>query len=274
MSEKGLLNGSVSELLEAGGEVKLPSRVSSDKAYKKRMNYIDKDKRYFTQVNDKECSTIVKTLTLPQAGVLLSMFAYMEEGKGGFLYFGGKRLSLKEFSKLTNKGYDSVKRSASELVNLGYLSTSKEGKSIYYSVNSQIATRGRSTKKDFFSRIFIVQLREVIQKASIQELGLFLNLLPYFNTRAYVICSNPHELKLANIELWNRERIAEETGLSLPTVKRLIPSMMRNGLLIGVKTWRTAIVIHPQLVSRQLEKVTLEDVTKVIENELNKKKEW
>jgi len=274
MSERGLLNGSVSELLEAGGEVKLPSRVNSDKAYKKKIHSINKDKREFTQVNNKECSMIMSTLTLTQAGTLLSMFAYMEQGESGFLYFNGKRLSLKDFSKLINKPERATQRNASELVSLGYVTAHKEGRSTYYSINSQVATRGKATSKDFFSKLFIVQFREVIKKATLQELGLFLHLLPHFNTRAYVICSNPCELELNEIELWNRERIAKETGLSLPTVKRLIPSMMRKGLLVGVTTWRTAIIMHPQLVSRQLEKVTLEDVTKVIENELNKTKEW
>ncbi|MBP1970018.1 hypothetical protein J2Z83_002126 [Virgibacillus natechei] len=271
---EGFYDLTVREITEQGGTVITPVEVERRQAYKKRNKLIDSDKRYFTQINDKGCSMVVNTLTLTQAGTLLSMFAYMEEGSSGYLYFNSKRLSLKDFSKLINKGYDSTKRNVTELVNLGYITAHKSGKTTHYSINTQLATRGKATGEGFFSRVFIVQLREVIRKGKLQELGLFMNLLPHFNTRAYVVCNNPHELELNDIELLNRERIAEITGLSLPTVKRLIPSMMRNGLLTGVKTWRTAIILHPKLVSRQLKKVTLEDVTDIIENELNKKRDW
>src|SRR5690606_23314335 len=160
----------------------------------------------------------------------------------------------------TKKGYDSLKRNISELVNFGYVTAHKEGRKVYYSVNTQIATRGKVDSRDFFSRVFVVQLRGVIEKATLQELGMFFMLLPHFNTEVYVISENPYERDLEKIELWNRERIAEETGVSLRNVKRLIPSMMRKGLLTGVKTWRTAIVIHPKLVSRHYKKVTLEEI--------------
>jgi len=264
----------VKDLFDDGWKMVSPDQQERNRNFYERKKLSSSDKRNFTQLNDKECSIIVKNLTLPQAGTLLSMFAYMEQGGDGFLYFNGKELSLKDFSGLIKKGYASTKRNVSELVNLGYVTAHKKGRQVLYSVNSQIATRGKTTTKGFFSRLFIVQLREVIKQASIQELGLFLFLLPYFNTRAYVVCSTPHELDVNDIKLLNREDIAEETGLSLPTVKRLIPSMMRKGLLTGVKTWRTAIVVHPKLVSRDRRKVTLEDVTEVIENELNKKREW
>ncbi|MCE7792302.1 helix-turn-helix domain-containing protein [Salipaludibacillus sp. CUR1] len=264
----------IRELVELGGQAITPERVEANEAYKQKQKLLNADKRQFTKVNERECSLIVNTLTLTQAGTLLSMFAYMELGESGLLYHNGKELSIKDFSKLTNKSERALQRSISELVNLGYVTAHKSGRSTYYSINTQIANRGKSQGEGFFSRLFVTQLREVIKGATLQELGLFLHLLPHFNTRAYVISKNPHELELNKIELLNREKIAELTGLSLPTVKRLIPSMMRKGLLTGVKTWRTAIILHPRLVSRQLKKVTLEDVTDIIENELNKKKEW
>lgn len=272
--EKDFYDLTVRELTEMGGSAITPKQVDRNENYKSKMRLVNSDTREFTQVSDKECSMIVKTLSLPQAGTLLCMYAYMERGEGGFLYYNGKQLSLKDFAKLIGKKERGVQGNVSELVSLGYVTAHKEGRAVYYSVNRELATRGKAKKGSFFSRVFIVQLREVIKGATIQELGLFLHLLPHFNTKAYVVSKTPHELDLNKINLLNRDEIAEMTGLSLPTVKRLIPSMMRKGLLTGVKTWRTAIILHPKLVSRQLKKVTLEDVTEIIENELNKRAEW
>ncbi|AWC27138.1 hypothetical protein CG478_000935 [Bacillus cytotoxicus] len=274
MSTESIRGMTSEELLREGYTIVSPKQKEIQKKYHEKKSYFDSDQRHFTQVNDKECSMIMKTLTLPQAGTLLAMFAYMEEGEGGFLYYNGEKLSLQAFSKLINKGISAVKRNVSELVSLGYVTAHKEGRNVFYSVNSQVATRGKKTASGFFSRLYFVQFREVIQKATIQELGMFFFMLPYFNTEYYAISENPYEKEINEVVLWNREKIAEETGLSLRTVKGLIPSMMRKGLLVGVKTWRTAIIVHPQLVSRNCKKVTVEDLTRIIENKHNKKAEW
>ncbi|MBD1224798.1 ArsR family transcriptional regulator [Virgibacillus halodenitrificans] len=251
-----------------------PKQQESQRKYAEKQKHFEYDKRHFTQVNDKECSTIMTTLTLPQAGTLLSMFAYMEKGSSGFLYYDGERLGQKEFAKLIKKSERTVQRNISELVNLGYVTAHKRGRKVCYSINSQIATRGNKTASGYFSRLYFVQLREVIRRATIQELGLFFFMIPHFNTEYYAICENPYENRIGEIELWNREKIAEELGVSLRTVKGLIPSMMRKGFLASVKTWRTAITLHPSLVSRGYKTVTFEDLTKIIENDYNQRVEW
>ncbi|MCQ6265599.1 helix-turn-helix domain-containing protein [Fictibacillus sp. WQ 8-8] len=262
------LNMTVGQLIEAGGEVKSPQRVNSDKAYKKRMS--QQDPRSFVQVNDRGVVHVKSTLNLTQAGTLFSLMAYLDD-KDGNLVFRGERLGTEQLSKLLSVSKTSLKRNISELVNLGYVIDEKVGRKVFYSVNPQIAKRGVRTEKDLFSKLYNVHLRELIQKLTVQELGFLFLMIPYFNTKYYTLCQNPYELNSSKVELFDRERFAEEVGLSLVQVKRLIANLLKKQALIGLRTCRTAIIISPKLVSRQQKFVSIEEVTDIIGNELNVK---
>ncbi|MBO1511548.1 helix-turn-helix transcriptional regulator [Metabacillus bambusae] len=264
------LDLTVREWVEAGGSVKTPERVSSDKAYVKMIKSRDDNKKHFTSVSDKECSQVFNTLTLEQAGIMLSMFAYMELGDSGLLIHNGKRLGVKELAKLFKKSESTLKRILSELEAYGYILTQREGRKNIYAVNTMLATRGEQAGEGFFTKVFVARLRDALKVLTVQEAGLLFFMLPYFNSRAYVLSDNPYELDLSKIKLWDREELAEKTGISLRNIKRLVPSMMKKGVLVGIKTCRTAVVLSPELVSRHRKKVTVEDITQIISNELNK----
>ncbi|CAH0256329.1 hypothetical protein SRABI80_03108 [Peribacillus frigoritolerans] len=264
----------VKELVELGGEAKSPQRVNSDKAFKARMR--QEDKRTFVQVEDGGVKGMNKTLNLTQAGTFLSLLAYMDMNKEGLLYFNQKALSAKDIAELTGKSARSVQTQISELVSLGYVRSEKVGRSFQYYIDPRLASRGTRTEKDFFTKLYNVQLRETIQKLTVQELGLLFMMIPYFNTKFYTLCRNPHELDANKVELFDRERFAEEVGISLVQVKRLIASLLKKQALVGLRTCRTALIITPKLVSRQNRFVTIEEVTDVIGNELNvrERMEW
>ncbi|MFT4417050.1 winged helix-turn-helix domain-containing protein [Fredinandcohnia humi] len=270
---KELLNGSVSELVLAGGEVKLPSRVRSDEAYKRKVS--QQDPRGFVQVKDGGVKPVSKTLTLTQAGTLLSLIAYVGDAEGTLIH-NGEKLGAEKLSKLLGVSKRSIQTNISELVNFGYVLAHKEGRKVYYSVNGKLALRGKKAEEGFFSKVYIVKLRELSKKLTPQELGLLFNMIPYFNTRYYTLCRNPYELDPSKVELFDRERFAEEIGVSLVQVKRLITNLMKKQALVGIRTCRTAIIITPKLVSRQNKFVELEEVTDIIGNELNvrERMEW
>ncbi|PAF11662.1 hypothetical protein CHH61_26100, partial [Shouchella clausii] len=67
-----------------------------------------------------------------------------------------------------------------------------------------------------------------LQVMTIQEAGLLFFMIPHMNTRAFVLCSNPYEMDIEKIVLWNREQLAEECGLSLVQVKRLTASLKKK----------------------------------------------
>lgn len=263
----------VRELVESGGEAKTPQRVRSDKAYKAKLAG-KQDSKEFIQVKDKGVKQVSKTLTLTQAGTLLSLMAYVSNNKG-HIYFNGKRLGTEQLAKLLNTSKASLQRNVSELVSLGYVIAEKQGRSIVYSVNTQLAIKGEKTDKDFFSKLYFVGFRELLKKLTVQEAGMLFLMIPYFNTKFYTLCKNPYELDANKVELFDRERFAEETGISLDHTKRLIASLLKKGGLVGIKTCRTALVISPRIVSRN-NFASLEQVLDVIENELNvrERMEW
>ena len=260
-------NLTVGELVEQGGQYKTPERVKSDKAYRNMKHY--EDKRHFTQVNDKECSLVYKTISIELAGVLMNLFVYMELGESGKVKFDGKRIGAKELAKILGKSERKTKDYLVELESLGYIKSEKEGRRKVYSVSTQLATRGERMNKGYFTRLYLVRLRDALKVLTIQEAGLLFFMIPHMNTSTFVLCSNPYEINPDKVELWNRKQLTEACGLSLVQVKRLTASLMKKQVLIGVKTHRTAIILSPELISRNEKKVSTNDVAKILRNDLN-----
>lgn len=260
----------IEEGIRAGGQFKTPQRVKQDEAYKKKLKQMKNyNQEHFTAFHDKECSLVFDTLTLELAGVLLNMFAYMEQGESGYLKLEGKRMGVKELSKILKKSERTVKGYLKELEALGYIEADKDGKRKVYSVDPRLANRGRRVVKGYFTKLYIVRLRDALKVMTIQEAGLLFFMIPHMNTRAFVLCSNPYETDIGKIELWTREQLAEGAGLSLVQVKRLVSSLMKKQVLLSVTTHRTAIVLSPELISRQTTKISTYEIAQVLKNEVN-----
>ncbi|MED4409026.1 helix-turn-helix domain-containing protein [Bacillus licheniformis] len=260
----------IEEGIRAGGQFKTPQRVKQDEAYKKKLKQMENyNQEHFTAFHDKECLLVFNTLTLELAGVLLNMFAYMEQGESGQLKLEGKRMGVKELSKILRKSERTVKGYLNELEALGYIEADKDGKRKVYSVDTRLANRGRRVVKGYFTKLYIVRLRDALKVMTIQEAGLLFFMIPHMNTRAFVLCSNPYETDIEKIELWTREQLAEGAGLSLVQVKRLVSSLMKKQVLLSVTTHRTAIVLSPELISRQTTKISTYEIAQILRNEVN-----
>jgi len=194
------------EIIESGGQIKTPQRVKQDEAYKKKLKREkEQNREHFTAFHDKECSLVFGTLCLELAGVLLNMFAYMEQGESGHLKIKGKRMGSKELAIILRKSERAVKNYLSELEALDYIEAEKDGKRKVYSVDSRLATRGKRVVKGYFTKLYIVRLRDALKVMTLQEAGLLFFMIPHMNTRAFVLSSNPYETDINKIELWNRE---------------------------------------------------------------------
>lgn len=258
----------IEEGLAQGGQFKTAGRLNSDQAYKRKMSR-PKEREHFTQMIDKECSQVFQTLTVEQAGTLLNMFAYMELGNSGHLKYNSKRAGKKEVAKLLGKSEKTVIRIVGELEGLGYVTSEKEGRRNVYSVSTELATRGEKVGKGYFTKLYVKRLRDALKAMTLQEAGLLFFMIPYMNTRAYVLCSNPYENDINKIELWNREQLAQACGLSLTQVKRLTSSLMKKQVIIGVKTHRTAVVLSSELINRNETKISVHEVTMILRNSVN-----
>lgn len=270
---KNIEEMTVRELVELGGEVKSPQRVSSDKAFKKKL--AQKDQRSFVQIKDKGAKNVNQTLTLTQAGTLFGLMAYIGDNQGN-LISEKEKLGTEQLAKLLKTSKASLQRNIGELISLGYVIANKEGRKVVYAVSPYLAIRGEKNDNDLFSKLYVVELRKLIQTLTLPELGMLFMMIPYFNTRFYTLCRTPYELDANKVELFDRERFADEIGVSLVQVKRLIASLLKKQALVGLRTCRTALIITPKLVSRQNRFVTIEEVTDVIGNELNvrERMEW
>ncbi|MBG9545443.1 hypothetical protein ABE29_22600 [Cytobacillus firmus] len=260
----------IEEGIRAGGQFKTPQRVKQDEAYKMKLKRDENmNKERFTAFIDKECSRVFRTLSLELAGVLLNMFAYIEQGKSGAMKLHGKHMGVKELSKILRKSERKTKDYLSDLEALGYIEAEKEGRRKVYSVDTRLATRGEIVGKGYFTKLYIKRLRDALQVMTIQEAGLLFFMIPHMNTRAFVLCSNPYEMDIEKIVLWNREQLAEECGLSLVQVKRLTASLKKKQVLIEIGTHRSAIILSPELISRQTTKISVYEIGLILRNDVN-----
>lgn len=255
----------IEEGIKAGGQFKTPQRVKQDEAYKKKLKQMENyNQEHFTAFHDKECLMVFGTLTLELAGVLLNMFAYMEQGESGQLKLEGKRMGVKELSKILRKSERTVKGYLNELEALGYIEAEKDGKRNVYSVDTRLANRGKRIAKGYFTKLYIVRLRDALKVMTIQEAGLLFFMIPHMNTRAFVLCSNPYETDIEKIELWNREQLAEGAGLSLVQVKRLTANLKKKQVLLEASTHRSAIILSPELISRDTRKISVHEIGMIL----------
>ncbi|MEC1895618.1 helix-turn-helix domain-containing protein [Cytobacillus firmus] len=197
------------------------------------------------------------------------MFAYIEQGKSGAMKLHGKHMGVKELSKILRKSERKTKDYLSDLEALGYIEAEKEGRRKVYSVDTRLATRGEIVGKGYFTKLYIKRLRDALQVMTIQEAGLLFFMIPHMNTRAFVLCSNPYEMDIEKIVLWNREQLAEECGLSLVQVKRLTASLKKKQVLIEIGTHRSAIILSPELISRQTTKISVYEIGLILRNDVN-----
>ena len=114
------------------------------------------------------------------------------------------------------------------------------------SINEKFCKKGQiSIRKNIeFSRSFNDAIREIYEKSSTKEhkkLSLLIRILPYINFRYNMICKNPNEEYVENVEVLSVKDLAEILGYGRTNSNRLKNDLFKlrinNELVIGI--WET-----------------------------------
>lgn len=130
-----------------------------------------------------------------------------------------------------------------------------------YYLNTDIINRGVLKDTAGTVRSFHKALRVLKTDMRLQHIGFLFLILPFISFDHHVICKNPSESEIGDIEGMTMEELGKSTGLSKVTVGRKIKSMIfeYEGLTMSVFAYfinpvsgSKLIVVNPALFSRTI----------------------
>ncbi|GAB6594368.1 hypothetical protein C2L96_21095 [Bacillus cereus] len=244
------------------------SQRQKDAYYQKRQR---QDKKHFAWQNTVNQIAVKHSLSDIQKGSLLIMATFLElEGNGRATDTKGNDLTVNDFSKITGKSRKQALRILEACENIGAITMEKEGKDIVVRFTDMLYICGKAqgdTRQ--FAKLFKLSVRELIKTFSLKELGLLSDLLPHFHWKTHILCENPTETDLSNIQVWRRKDIIEKLGYSRKFVYDTMNKFKRNKATIEISSTIDVICLSPNLVSRQSDRVTLEEIEKVADSVAN-----
>lgn len=116
-----------------------------------------------------------------------------------------------------------------------YLQVDKNGN---LSLSEQIFKRGqlgKGTESRAFQKIYIDMVRELYKGTPLsnhKELGYIFAMLPFVNIEYNVLCKNPYETDISNIEMMTVREFCEAIGHSFSTVERLRETYSKIGFYV------------------------------------------
>lgn len=268
--EKGFYDLTVRELTELGGSAITPKQNEARKRYNERIRKQHKEKEFMFM--KKEFFSRAKDgLTLGEIGLLLFLARYMKFGKEGQLTHNAERLTVSGVAKLIKKSDKQVGRILSELEKRSLIYKVKEGRKTYIELSEELFVCGSLNGDDVKTvKIYKVKLSEIAKKLSLNELGLFMQMLENMHWKTHVLCDNPDEKETNQLILWKRKDLSEAFGVGRNFVSSTLRKLMDNKAIGEVRTVNEGIVLHPSIVARQVVAPTWDDIVNAIDNGLTK----
>ncbi|PFE66065.1 helix-turn-helix transcriptional regulator [Bacillus thuringiensis] len=257
----------VEEAMQLGADITSPAQKEARKN-KPKKHY--EGNTQFVMVK-KGYDEVDKLLSLEQSGIMMFLLGFAKLGGQGTLYVeqgdnkATEKLTVSKLGDLLGKSPAQVKRILGELEKLSLIVRIKEGRNTVISLGEQFFNVGKMDNKQKFTKVFKTALISLASDLSFSELGLFMKLTSNFHFEYQLLCDNPHETDKSKVQLWSRKHIAEYTGVSEKTVKRILPQLFKKRAIIEITTSKKALLMHPRLVSKTLKSYTLEEVLIVIE---------
>ncbi|MGH1054260.1 hypothetical protein ACQVUC_04150 [Bacillus paranthracis] len=239
-------------------------------AKKKRQEEGRDDKRWFSWQDTVKHMALKRegmsdSLNDVQKGALLLMSTFLKRNANGETTDSkGGKFTVNKLSELTGKSTRQAKRIVTECENIGALVTHKEGKETVITFTEMLYKCGTLKGDNRMNHIKVYQqrVREVSEKLSLKELGLLADLLAHFHWKTHILCENPTG-DTQDIKIWRRKDIIEKLRYNRKFVYDTINKFKKNRILIEISAQIDVICLSPYVVSRQAEKVTLEQIEEV-----------
>ncbi|MFJ7753055.1 hypothetical protein ACQKGI_15070 [Peribacillus muralis] len=214
----------------------------------KREDYIRKSKS-FIACFPKELRTINQELTLIEAGAAMRLLGFLRWKEKGRLIDGGKSLTVKDLAKIFKKGLTATKDILNRLESFELVSRLREGQANAFFINPRFFQFGGKINSKDFTKLFVVESRNLVNDLSIQEAGLLWKIIPHFNYENYYLCVNPTEKDAKHM---SRETLAAHIKHDPKTVGKLMSGLNIKGAVLITQTLGSKrYLINPDLMYRK-----------------------
>lgn len=253
-----------------GWQLVSPDQIEARKKYGETERKKHKEKE-FVFMKKEFFSEAKEGLNLGEIGLLLFLARYMKFGSEGKLFSKNERLTVSEIGRMIGRKPTAVKKALNELEKRSLIYKVKEGRNVYVELSDDLFTCGSLSGEEVKTvKIFKVKLAEVAKKLSLNELGLFMQMLEFMHWKTHVLCDNPEEKLTEQLILWKRADVCEAFGVSRNFVSATLRKLMDIRAIGEVRTVNQGIVLHPNIVSRQKNTPTWDEICDAIDNGLTK----
>ncbi|KXY31204.1 hypothetical protein ACTFRO_14695 [Bacillus cereus group sp. MYBK163-2] len=241
----------------------------TDRQKERDLEYYEKkdrqDKRHFSWQNSVNQVAIKYQLNDIQKGSLLLMSTFLKNNGQGELYdTKGNHLTVNKLADLIGRSKKQADRIVDECENIGAVTTQREGKERIITFTDMIYTCGNlegDNKK--YAKVFKLAVRKLGSMLSLKELGFLSDLLPHFHWESHILCENPTWNGTEGMKVWRRKDIIEKLGYNRNVVTSTFRKLKDNDVILELSGKIDVIYLSPNIVSRQSDKVTLEQIEKV-----------
>ncbi|MEK4014166.1 hypothetical protein [Peribacillus sp. FSL M8-0224] len=197
----------------------------------------------------QELRKINRELTLIEAGAAMRLLGFLRWKENGRLINEGKSLTIKDLSKIFKKGLTATKDILNRLESFELVSRSREGRANAFFINPRFFQFGGKINSKDFTKLFVVESRNLVNDLSIQEAGLLWKIIPHFNYENYYLCVNPTEKDAKHM---SRETLAAHIKHDPKTVGKLMSGLNRRGAVLITQTLGSKrYLINPDLMYRK-----------------------
>ncbi|WP_408010781.1 hypothetical protein ACJROX_10885 [Pseudalkalibacillus sp. A8] len=253
-----------------GWKLVSPAKQERNKTYYEGERKKHKEKEFVFMKRDF-FTEAKQGLVLGEIGLLLFLARYMKYGDEGKITHNKERIGVSEIAKLINKSTKQVRRVLDELEKRSLIFRVKQGRKVYVELSDDLFVCGPLDNKELRTvKIYKVRLAEVAKELSLNELGLFMQMLENMHWKTHVLCHNPDEDETSQLILWKRADVCEAFVVKRNFVSRTLGKLMDLRAIGEVRTVNQGIVLHPSVVSRKDGGITWDEICEAIDSGLTK----
>lgn len=195
---------------------------------------------------------ILETLKLHELGALIKLIPYMKFNKDGLLTKDATPMTIDIMADIFGKSKRASQTVVNALVREGVLEKVKPKKTINYRVTERYHEMGEVTQDGYYTKLYQVESRKVLERLTIQEAGLLYKILPYFHFENYYLCANPNEHEPSEIKHLNHNDLSLLIGEEVQTVYNNMKALIRNGVIMKVSAYGAVnYLVNPDVMFRK-----------------------
>ncbi|MGP4080971.1 hypothetical protein ACTWQL_13750 [Pseudalkalibacillus sp. R45] len=216
-----------------------------DSRFKKRFHH---GRNYVVSYVD-QVREVAGALSMSEAGALIKLLLQLRIKSDGVVMYEGKPARKGDIAKIIGVTRPTANNYIDKFTEVGVLSVVEKK----FVINRNFHAMGGQLEKRDFTKLYTVKTREIIDRLSLEDVGMLYHFLPYFHYMRYYLCEIP-TCDPTEIDFIGTTRLSEITDIHRTLVNGRMKKLQSAGavLITGTRN-QTRYLIHPDLMFRQPE---------------------